>query len=565
MINPLSVVLTLGAAELLNAKATEADVAESLAPLPRDAVIRYAVRIINSMALDRRLSEERDLVELLPASARLRLTQYERQTVVRVYHPFQQLVLIHAASRFCSDQGDRSLSIEQMMRRWALCSLQINDLLMRAEIPTRIGRAEKALFVFAEEAARWELMNPSPPNQAIARLRALVVSDIPQRGSTEHAAAARIRERFVGRLNIDFDLAFNLTAFLVYWWRVQARGTPSNPDASTIAVNEWLVGSNISIEQQQMFLSRLSMTAAEITHAFSSFQGKWYHELVPFRRRPILKIDESHFAFLCPQFAVEKGGIDLLWLTTDEPGAPRQGGFFTDDFGLLYDRYVRTILESLGDRLGGKYYPDVLWSDDDAGQIDGLIHSHHTLFVIECKASLLSQRLLSSGTCEEVREDLERKFVQSDRPRKGIGQLLAALRWLHLQRTARKPVRGIDLTKITNVIPMLVVADRSLRFPVAALWLNHRMFELKAKLDIRTPGRLERLIVCGTDDLEALEHIAITGGESLVTVLRRYITRGRDGEALWQHYTAPKAPHPRLDKILDDWLAGLRRDGVLPP
>src|SRR5206468_2523585 len=96
---------------------------------------------------------------------------------------------------------------------------QVNDLMAKAEIPDRLSRPELALRVFSEEAARWELANPSSANHSVARLRSLILSGVPQAGPADADAAERIRGLLTDSVGLDFATAFNLTAFLAYWWR----------------------------------------------------------------------------------------------------------------------------------------------------------------------------------------------------------------------------------------------------------------------------------------------------------------------------------------------------------
>ena len=80
----------------------------------------------------------------------------------------------------------------------------------------------------------------------------------------------------------------------------------------------------------------------------------------------------------------------------------------------------------------------------------------------------------------------------------------------------------------------------------------------------KSPGSLANLIVCGSEDLENLEQIALEADQSIVSVLNHYVEMPRSGgEAFWQHYVHPKAAHPRIKRILDEWIAELR-GGVFP-
>jgi hypothetical protein len=258
----------------------------------------------------------------------------------------------------------------------------------------------------------------------------------------------------------------------------------------------------------------------------------------------------------------EKGGVDLLWLLTNEPGGAREARMWTDDFGTLYEGYVGSILQSLGARLGGQYVRDVHYgvAGDDAGQIDALVRAGTVLAIIEVKASQVRPTLLSHGTVEQVRDDLERKFVGDAGGRKGVSQLEHAIHWLTRQRSKGQRFEGIDLKGIDTIIPVLIAADRHLRYPGLGQWFDYNLQEV---LRVVTP-RVQPLVICGTEDLENLEHLALRAGPTVMESLIRYARNvRRAAEPLWMHYDSPRGPHPRLDAVFDSWITELREGGVM--
>ena len=286
-----------------------------------------------------------------------------------------------------------------------------------------------------------------------------------------------------------------------------------------------------------------------------------FREVLPFRRRPLLRVGDDGVAFLSPQFVSEKGGVDLLWLLTNPPGGGQEVRMWTDDFGLLYERYVRAIFESLGSRLGGEYVPDLHYeARAGSGQIDGLIRSGSALAVIEVKASLIRQTLLANGTVDQVREELERKFVGDATRRKGVSQIVHAIHWLTEQRRDGRPARGIDLRGIDTIVPILAVADRHLRYPGLGQWFQYCLDEM-----LRPPwARVDSLVLCGTEDLENLENIALRGGPTVMESLTRYAHRVRRAEQpLWMHYQSLSGPHARLEGIAQAWFEELLENRIM--
>ena len=269
-----------------------------------------------------------------------------------------------------------------------------------------------------------------------------------------------------------------------------------------------------------------------------------------------------------PVPSLERRGVRiicLLWLLSQDPGGGRELRPWTDDFSHLYEGYVRFIIGGLGEALvGGRYVPDIPWraAADQSGQIDGLISSSGTLFIIEVKASILRRPTLEGGTVEALREELERKFIfgEAGKP-KGLRQLARAIDWLMRERRHGRMVAGIDLTSIDTIVPVLIVADRGLRFPGLGEWFDYRMRQLLR----RSWGRVGPLTICGAEDLEGLEQLARQGEARLVDFLFEYSKRFRNGEQpLWRILPAAAKPHPRLDAIMDAWIRELQTRRVLP-
>jgi len=77
-------------------------------------------------------------------------------------------------------------------------------------------------------------------------------------------------------------------------------------------------------------------------------------------------------------------------------------------------------------------------------------------------------------------------------------------------------------------------------------------------------ARIESLVLCGTEDLENLEHLALAGKVTVMSSLARY-ARGvrRAAQPLWMHYEFPRGPHPRLDRVADSWFSELLEQRVM--
>lgn len=564
----LELIITPGISDLTGEASTIGDLAATLATVDRAALVRYSIRIMNILAADRRTgvatADQAGFVAVLPPGLRARYESFVKSagTSVRLLHPAQQLVLVHAAARYGAFERGLTLDDPAARTAWALACLQINDHLMKQPVPpSGLSSWDKALYLFSEDAGRWELGNPSRPDKSLARTRVLF-RHVPQQSPDRFEAAERLRKMFVDQLGLDFDTAYNLTAFLIYHWVGESTNLGARSDFPSVNRQTWLQNSTIPLERFDRYLSRIAMRLEEIVPTFDGHGvGMSFRDVLPFRRRPLFRIDDDAVAFLAPQFMSEKGGVDLLWLLTNEPGGGKEPRMFTDDFSLLYEGYVQLVLEALGSRLGGEYVADIAFAGEDgSGQIDGLVKAGNLLAVLEVKASLVRAPLLAGGATDKVRSDLETKFVGGPGARKGLSQLVHAIHWLAAERRAGRLVHGLNLKSVDSILPVLIVADRHLRYPGLGEWFDHSLQQMLRPVW----AHVGPVTICGTEDLETMEHLAIKGNARFMDILANYSRRAkRAKQPLWTYYDAPKGPHPRLDGIFKEWMAELVEQKIM--
>ena len=189
----LEILVTPGLQDLVGRSSSADELADTLAGVDRDALVRHSVRVLNSLAADRRTGfadDQEVFVRWLPADVQVRYRDFLRRAraTVRLLHPAQQLVLVHAAARYAKPAGGLTLAEQPAREAWAMACLQINDHLMKSPVSLVGQRSwEKALCTFSEEASRWELLNPSRPDKSLARLRALftVLPNMQKRGNVD--------------------------------------------------------------------------------------------------------------------------------------------------------------------------------------------------------------------------------------------------------------------------------------------------------------------------------------------------------------------------------------------
>jgi len=567
----MKIFIMLGAKELLGHRSTIPDVIETVRALNTRAVFAVSSQVLNALAHDL-LRDFRDdqgpLLEWLPQEARRRLKEMPRKPDAdyKIFHPLQQLVLLHLAARHGQqDERGLELSSREGIERWSVASLQINDHLSKGSIPTQISRREKILELAAEMLPEWELVNWVDPNRSLSRLL-YMIREVPTLGGKYKQAVDKVTARFQEYIGLEFQEAFDLTALLIYWWLANAEGISRDANSATLFDNStWLSNTTITKETFDRYLEAMACTVENIPDAFDKLDVKpgkaYFVETLPFRRRPLLRVTPDRTAILYPQLLGDKGGVDLLWLLTANPGGPREMDLWTSDFGYLLEGYVRMVLQNLGEHIGGTYVPCVEWNQDTGGEVDGLVHSGRFLVVIEVKGSFLSPRVKNRGTAKELETEFRRKFIKGTKNEpKGIGQLVRALQWLGRQRRDGIPVRGVDLRQVDTILPVLIVAERSLRFRSLSEWFD---YEFRSMLG-NSPWKVGALTICGLEDLDTLEERSIAGQHTLVEAFAQYdFAAPRAERPVWEVFPSTRQRHPRLGAVHDRWLNAVQARGIL--
>jgi hypothetical protein len=570
-IGPTKIFIMLGAKELLGRRSTISDVIETISGLNTRAVFAVSSQVLNALAHDLLRDfrdDQRPLIEWLPQTAQRRLKEMprERDADYKIFHPLQQLVLLHLAARHGQrDERGLELASREGIERWSVAALQINDHLSKGDIPARLSRLEKILEFAAEILPAWELLNWVDPNRSLSRLLCMI-QEVPALGGKYKLAVDKVTARFQEYVGLTFQEAFDLTALLIYWWLSKAEGISRDANSATLFENStWLSDTTIPKETFDRYLEAMACTVENIPDAFDKLGvkagGGYFVETLPFRRRPLLRVTPDRTAILYPQLLGDKGGIDLLWLLTTNPGGPKEADLWTSDFGYLLEGYVRVVLGSLGEHLGGTFMPCVEWNQDAAGEIDGLVHSGRFLVVIEVKGSFLSLRVKNRGTAKDLEREFRRKFFKgtNDEP-KGIGQLVRALQWLGRQRKNGVPVRGIDLRQVDTILPVLIVAERALRLQSLSEWFD---YEFRSMLG-NAPWKVGALAICGLEDLDTLEERSLGGQHTLVEAFAQYdFAEPRAERPIWELFPSTHQRHPRLRAVIDRWLKDVQDRGVL--
>jgi hypothetical protein len=125
---------------------------------------------------------------------------------------------------------------------------------------------------------------------------------------------------------------------------------------------------------------------------------------------------------------------------------------------------------------------------------------------MEYKGGFLLRSARYSGNSDTFEKELETKMV------KGCKQMSKKIEQMfHLRSDKRRKIRGLDLDKITRVVPLLVVQDQLLSAPFVNWFLNKRFSDLLNRDLLRIDVKVDSLIVVGIRELETMAESSRAG------------------------------------------------------
>jgi hypothetical protein len=206
----------------------------------------------------------------------------------------------------------------------------------------------------------------------------------------------------------------------------------------------------------EAFLRELTATPEELKQSFAQ-RDYGANDFTALRSRPL--IAEENGAVLSDVFfVIEKIQSGPYWRIND---ASRSVGDRLRRFwGAVFEEYLRELLNSSCDTQFNRYVHDPRFDDSTSEQVcDGLLMFGDSIVLLEYKASMFRAESKYSGNPDLLLQEIEEKLVATkENSPKGVRQLAAAVRRLFLSEK-RECIRGVDLSGIDRVFPVLVTLD----------------------------------------------------------------------------------------------------------
>jgi hypothetical protein len=179
-----------------------------------------------------------------------------------------------------------------------------------------------------------------------------------------------------------------------------------------------------------------------------------------------------------------------------------QGEVFPVFWGEIFEDYVIWLLQKTANGGINRIIPNPRYSDDANQQVcDVIVQCGRTAIFVEVKGNMITSKAKYSGDIDSLRNELENKWVGSSEKKKGVTQLVPAIKMTCSDEAPRR-IDGIDMRTISTIIPLVVTRDEFGGYMGVNRYLNDRFRSTLGK--VRYRKSITSLLCMCVDSLEKL-------------------------------------------------------------
>jgi hypothetical protein len=229
----------------------------------------------------------------------------------------------------------------------------------------------------------------------------------------------------------------------------------ANPSGFALPMT-WFDKTAVPRKEISAFLRDVSASGEKLKMVISA-QNPRANDMTILRANPLFRDGEFLFP-LDYSFLAEKFESSPFWRVHNALGDEERKNFHAF-WGIVFELYVSWLLGNSINSQVNEFHPSPHYDRKGGTQVcDALVLCGETAILIECKGSTFTGRSKYTNDPEELRKEIEKKLVGTDDERKGIRQLKNALVSV-FRKNAPEKVKGVDLRRITKIMPVIVTRD----------------------------------------------------------------------------------------------------------
>jgi hypothetical protein len=154
-------------------------------------------------------------------------------------------------------------------------------------------------------------------------------------------------------------------------------------------------------------------------------------------------------------------------------------------WGGIFEDYVLWLLQKTANRTINRIIPNPRLIDKAEQQVcDVIVQCGRTAIFVEVKGNTITSEAKYGCNLDSLKNELERKWVGSIDKRKGVTQLVPAIKATCSDERPRN-IEGVDMRAISTVIPLVITRDEFGGYMGVNTYLNNRFKERLGKVRYR--------------------------------------------------------------------------------
>jgi len=423
-----------------------------------------------------------------------------------LFHRHQMLFMMKNAFMICQHRPAMKFNMDHLRHKLGTCFLITNDLLPLLKLDeNELDKQEldkKKELIWKESLPGWELNNPPDLMLVISRMRKIFREIVASYNNNDTFLDLNAIFQTASKLSIDEFMFFVFGLLSIYL--NNRKEILNNPSVIYIYKDRLLdkVKKDFPRDKLERFFEFVSLPIGQYQAEIPAAKDLSYnYGFLPFRKRPIVDLDQNVYFCLDFYFLLEKIATGIFWTINDSLEGNQKEKFHVF-WGLLFEKYINKLIEESLDADSCKFYSRPCYENTKDEIADGILLSEEDLVIFEHKFTILTQEAKFENSVDSLTNEIKLKFEKNKEGEwKGYGQLANSINKL-FSKSGQFSCREINKQKIRRIFPVLIVYEHVLQTPFTNYIFNRSFQNLLDRSSLIDHVEIYPLTVMTIEDFE---------------------------------------------------------------
>ena len=370
-----------------------------------------------------------------------------------VFHRHQLLFVAQEALRHCENRNEIPVSLPDV-RGAGIMMLMASELLA-SRASRRPASSEELARRISSILPDMETNGPLTYHRRMARSLAMCTQFADQLRGTKNYFD--VRRLFHDGTEIELDTFYALLFGCVSRF-LNLKEIKASMNLAPYAVGAEFFRKCTAITPNELtrFFDYMSADAASFAAEVLA-KNPHRNEFTVFRNRPLFA-DNGKYLPLDLSLLADKMESGVFWSVHNQVDSKKRDNFH-QFWGEVFELYISWLIGASVDGKINKFFARPRYLKRVGAEVcDAIVLSGTSAILIECKGSTFTAKGKYGGDSKALDAELRQKFVGTETSRKGVRQLVDAIKSL-FAKDARDVIADVDLQKVENVIPIILTRD----------------------------------------------------------------------------------------------------------